>query len=39
MIEIETDRIYDFDWSPDGKTLACVRGNTPRNIVLIKNFR
>jgi Tol biopolymer transport system component len=39
LIEIETDRVFDFDWSRDGKSLACVRGTWPRNIVLVKNFR
>jgi Tol biopolymer transport system component/DNA-binding winged helix-turn-helix (wHTH) protein len=39
LIEVETDRIFDFDWSPDGKQLACIRGIWAKNIVLIKNFR
>lgn len=39
LIELETDRVFDFDWSPDGKHLACIRGIWAKNIVLIKNFR
>ena len=39
MIETETDRVFDFDWSPDGKQLACIRGIWARNIVLVTKFR
>jgi Tol biopolymer transport system component/DNA-binding winged helix-turn-helix (wHTH) protein len=39
VIELATDRVFDFDWSPDGKQLACIRGIWAKNIVLIKNFR
>jgi Tol biopolymer transport system component len=39
LLEMETDRVYDFDWSPDGKSLACIRGIWARNIVLITKFR
>jgi Tol biopolymer transport system component/DNA-binding winged helix-turn-helix (wHTH) protein len=39
LIELETDRIFDFDWSPDGKHFACIRGIWARNIIMVKNFR
>jgi Tol biopolymer transport system component/DNA-binding winged helix-turn-helix (wHTH) protein len=39
MIEIDADRVLDFDWSPDGKQLACIRGIWTRNIVLVTKFR
>ncbi len=38
LIEIETDRIFGFDWSRDGKYLACVRGIWSANAVVIKDF-
>jgi len=34
-----TDRILSFAWSPDGKKLACIRGNWLQDIVLISNFQ
>jgi Tol biopolymer transport system component/DNA-binding winged helix-turn-helix (wHTH) protein len=37
--EFESDRIFGFDWSRDGKYLACVRGIWATNVVLIKGFR
>jgi len=39
VAEFKTDRIFDFDWSRDGKYLACVRGLWAANVVLIKDFR
>jgi Tol biopolymer transport system component/DNA-binding winged helix-turn-helix (wHTH) protein len=39
LAEFETDRIFGFDWSRDGKYLACVRGLWSANVVLIKDFR
>jgi serine/threonine protein kinase/Tol biopolymer transport system component len=32
-----TFRIYSFAWSPDGKTLAVVRGESPSDVVLIQD--
>jgi hypothetical protein len=29
-------RIYSYQWSPDGKSLALVRGDTPSDLVLIQ---
>jgi eukaryotic-like serine/threonine-protein kinase len=39
LAEFETDRVFGFDWSRDGKYLACVRGLWATNVVLIKDFR
>ena len=30
-------KIYSFQWSPDGKSLALVRGDSPSDLVLIQN--
>ena len=32
-------KIYDYHWSPDGKTLAMVRGDSPTDLVLIQDAR
>ncbi len=37
--EFEADRVFGFDWSHDGKYLACVRGLWSTNVVLIKDFK
>ena len=34
----KTDQIFSFDWSRDG-TLACSRGSSTSDVVLIRNFR
>jgi Tol biopolymer transport system component len=39
LAEFETDRIFGFDWSRDGKHIACVRGLWTTNIVLIRDFK
>jgi Tol biopolymer transport system component len=31
--------IFAFDWSRDGKQLACARGSESSNVILISNFR
>lgn len=36
--EFETDRVFGFDWSRDGKHLAVVRGFWSMDAVLIKDF-
>ena len=38
LAEFASDRIFGFDWSPDGERLAVVRGLWATNIVLIKDF-
>jgi serine/threonine protein kinase/Tol biopolymer transport system component len=30
-------KIYDYQWSPDGKSLALVRGDSPSDLVLIQD--
>jgi len=30
-------KIYSYQWSPDGKCLAMVRGDSPSDLVLIKD--
>jgi serine/threonine protein kinase/Tol biopolymer transport system component len=32
-------RIYSYQWSPDGKHLALVRGDSPSDLVLIKDAK
>lgn len=39
LTSFASGRIFAFDWSPDGKQLACARGFETREIVLISNFR
>jgi eukaryotic-like serine/threonine-protein kinase len=39
LTDFSSDRIYSFDWSPDGKQLVVARGNSSSDIVLISNFR
>ena len=35
LLEFETDRIFGFDWSKDGKRFAVVRGIWALNAVTI----
>ncbi|MGB7437285.1 MAG: hypothetical protein WBR26_07280 [Candidatus Acidiferrum sp.] len=39
LTNFSSDRIYSFDWSPDGKQLVVARGNSSSDVVLISNFR
>ncbi|MEP7338100.1 MAG: protein kinase, partial [Acidobacteriota bacterium] len=39
LTDFGSNRIFGFDWSPDGKWLACARGLETREIVLISSFR
>lgn len=39
LAEFVSDRIFGFDWSPDGTRLACVRGFWAANMVLLKDFQ
>jgi Tol biopolymer transport system component len=32
-------KIYSYQWSPDGKSLALVRGDSPSDLVLIKDAK
>lgn len=39
LTDFKTDRIFNFDWSPDGKQLALSRGTLTSDVVLISNFK
>jgi eukaryotic-like serine/threonine-protein kinase len=39
LTDFKTDRILNFDWSPDGKQLACVRGLMTSDVVLISDLK
>jgi eukaryotic-like serine/threonine-protein kinase len=39
LTDFTTGSILNFDWSHDGRQLACVRGYTRSDIVLIREFR
>jgi hypothetical protein len=34
LTDFKSDRIYSFDFSPDGKSLALARGNSTADVVL-----
>ena len=37
ITNFQSERIYDFHWSPDGRQLALVRGHTDSDVVLIRD--
>jgi len=39
VTNFNSDRIFQFDWSRDGKQLLCARGVETSDVVLITNFR
>jgi eukaryotic-like serine/threonine-protein kinase len=39
LTHFKTDQIFRFAWSPDGERLACERGATLNDIVLISDFK
>ena len=39
ITHFKSARIFDFDWSPDGRRLALTRGSVGRDVVLIRDFR
>jgi serine/threonine protein kinase len=39
LTDFKSDGIFWFDWSPDGKLLACSRGQVTNDVVLISDFR
>jgi Tol biopolymer transport system component len=39
LTNFNSEEIYSFDWSRDGKNLACIRGYSTSDIVLISNFK
>jgi Tol biopolymer transport system component/DNA-binding winged helix-turn-helix (wHTH) protein len=38
LTDFKSDQMFFFDWSRDGKYLACVRGTRASDIVLLSNF-
>jgi Tol biopolymer transport system component len=39
ITNFKSGRIFNFEWSPDGKYLALTRGSLNREVVMIRNFR
>jgi Tol biopolymer transport system component/DNA-binding winged helix-turn-helix (wHTH) protein len=39
VTDFKDDEIFWFDWSPDGKSVACSRGLISSDVVLITDFR
>jgi TolB protein len=39
LTDFKADRIFWFDWSRDGKQLACARGTGTSDVFLIKGFK
>ncbi|QQS47845.1 MAG: protein kinase [Acidobacteriota bacterium] len=39
LTDFRSSRIFAYDWSRDGRFLACARGIETREIVLIRDFR
>jgi hypothetical protein len=39
LTDFKSDLIFSFDWSRDGKLLACSRGITTTDVVLINDAR
>jgi serine/threonine protein kinase/dipeptidyl aminopeptidase/acylaminoacyl peptidase len=39
LTDFKTDRIFAFDWSPDGKWLLLSRGPEQRDVVLLTDFK
>jgi hypothetical protein len=39
LTDFKGDQALSFDWAPDGKRLAILRGAAVSNVVSISNFR
>jgi Tol biopolymer transport system component len=39
ITDFESDRIFAWDWSADGKRIFLSRGSESRDVVLIRDFR
>jgi Tol biopolymer transport system component len=39
LTNFKTGRIFNFDWSPDGKWLALARGSITSDVVLIEDLK
>ena len=38
LTDWKSDLIFWFAWSPDGKQLACVRGTTVKDLILMEDL-
>ncbi|MGI8639172.1 MAG: hypothetical protein ACR2MG_04390 [Pyrinomonadaceae bacterium] len=36
---LPAEKLYQYEWSPDGKQFAFTRGREVRDVVLISDFR
>lgn len=39
VTDFNSERIFQFAWSPDGKNVVCARGVETSDVVLISNLR
>jgi serine/threonine protein kinase/Tol biopolymer transport system component len=39
ITHFKSGRIFNFEWSPDGRYLAMTRGSLTREVTMIRNFR
>jgi Tol biopolymer transport system component len=39
LTKFQTDRIFSYDWSPDGKQLVCERGVETADVIMVSNYR
>jgi serine/threonine protein kinase/Tol biopolymer transport system component len=39
LTDFKTDQIFSFDWSPDGKQLACSRGVESTDVILLRDLK
>jgi Tol biopolymer transport system component len=39
ITDFKTDTIFSFDWSPDGKQLACSRGVESTDVILLRDLK
>jgi Tol biopolymer transport system component len=39
VTNFKTDQIFNFKWSPDGRSLVIARGNVLSDVVLIRDFK
>jgi Tol biopolymer transport system component len=39
LTRFKSNRIFSFDWSPDGQQMILSRGTVTSDVVLLSNFR
>ena len=39
LTSFNSEHIWDFHWSPDGKRMACVRGHNDSDVVLLRDMQ